>query len=77
MPIRPYLAGRTFSPETITLMSATLDEVCRVLHIGGDIRSRKMAAHTIVALVEGGKTDADQLVAAAIDEMRGTKSATG
>lgn len=77
MPIRPYLAGRTFDPETITLMSAALDEVCRVLHIGGDIRSRRLAAHTIIALVEAGKTGSDHLVAAAIDEMRGNKSATG
>jgi len=75
MPIRPYLGGREFALETVAIMSAALDEVCRVLQIG-DVRSRKMVAHTIIALVEGGKIDSDQLAAAAINEMRGTRSAT-
>jgi hypothetical protein len=29
MPIRPYLAGRTFAPEIIVAMSAALEEACR------------------------------------------------
>jgi len=74
MPIRPYLAGRVFDPETIALMSAALDQVGKVLKIG-DLEARKMLATTIIALVEGGMTDPDQLAAAAITEMRG--SATG
>jgi hypothetical protein len=77
MPIRPYLAGRTFDPETMALMSAALDEVCRVLQIGGDVRSRAMVARTIIALVEDGKTDSDQLAASAVNEMRSAKRATG
>jgi hypothetical protein len=32
--------------------------------------------NAIIELVEGGKTDSDQLAAAAIDAMRGTKGAT-
>jgi hypothetical protein len=77
MPIRPYLGGRHFAPETLAIMSPALDEVCRVLRVGGDVRSRAMAVHTIIALVEDGKTDPDQLVAVAIEEMGGTRSATG
>lgn len=77
MPIRPYLGGRTFPPETIAVMSAALDEVCGALAIGLDVESRKMVAHRIIALVEDGKTDSHQLAAAVINGMRGSKSATG
>jgi hypothetical protein len=76
MPIRPYLAGRTFAPETIAAMSSALNEVCKALQIV-DFGPRKMVAQTIIALVEKGQTDSDQLIAMAIDEIRGTNSATG
>jgi hypothetical protein len=35
-----------------------------------------MVAHTIIALVEDGKTHTDQLAAVAIEGMRGPKHAT-
>src|SRR5262245_53385900 len=74
MPIRPYLAGRTFAPETIAVMSAALEEACASLNIGADNPSRAMVAQTIIGLVEEGQTDADRLAAVAITEMHGPKS---
>jgi hypothetical protein len=75
MPIRPYLNGRTFPPETIVLMGAALDEVCRVLQVGLDVGSRRAVARRIIALVEEGKIHSDQLAVAVINEMRGTDGA--
>jgi hypothetical protein len=70
MPIRPYLAGREFAPETIAIMNAAFLEACGRLKIGADNPTRVMVAQTIISLVEDGKTDADGLVAAAVKEMR-------
>jgi hypothetical protein len=72
MPIRPYLGGRTFDPETIAVMSAALEEACRVLQVG-DVQSRKRVANTIIALADNEKT-ADMLAIAAIGAIRGAKS---
>jgi hypothetical protein len=72
MPIRPYLRGRTFAPETISVMSAALEEACKALGYVSGHPSRAMVATTIIALVEDGRTGADQLAAAAVKEMRGT-----
>ena len=76
MPIRPYLAGRTFPAETIAVMDAALDEVCRTLKIGLDLGSRKMVARRIVALVDEGKTESDRISAVLINELGDTVHAT-
>jgi len=74
MPISPYLAGRQFPPETITVMNVALDKVCGALQTA-DLGSRTMVARTIIALVEDGKTDTDQIAAVAIEEIRKIKRA--
>ena len=33
MPIRPFLAGRTFEPEQITVMSAAFADTCKALSL--------------------------------------------
>jgi hypothetical protein len=33
MPIRPFLAGQAFEPETITKMSAGFESVCEALNL--------------------------------------------
>jgi hypothetical protein len=76
MPIGPYLAGRSFAPETIAIMNAALTEACLALRIA-DLASRKMVARRVIALVEEGQLDAGQLAATVIDEMREPKSAAG
>ena len=42
-----------------------------MLNISADNPSRVMVAQTIIALVEHGTTDPDQLVAAAVKEFQG------
>jgi hypothetical protein len=73
MPIRPYLAGRTFAPEIIVAMSTAFEEACKALNVGADSPTRAMVARMIILLVEEGHTRADQLAAAAIKEMRGAQ----
>lgn len=73
MPIRPYLAGRTFAPEIIVAMSTAFEEACNALNVGADSPTRAMVARMIILLTEEGHTRADQLAAAAIKEMRGAQ----
>ena len=73
MPIRPYLAGRTFAPEVIVAMSAALEEACKALNVASDSSKRAMVAHTIILLVEEGRTPNDQLAATAVREIGGAK----
>ena len=73
MPIRPYLAGRTFAPEIIVAMSTAFEEACNALNVGADSPTRAMVARMIILLAEEGHTRADQLAAAAIKEMRGAQ----
>jgi hypothetical protein len=73
MPIRPYLAGRTFAPEIISAISAALEEACKSLNIEIDSASRAMVAQTIILLVEEGVTSADQFTTVVVKEMRGTQ----
>ena len=71
MPIRPYLAGRTFASETVALMNAAFAQACQTLKIRADNPSRAMVAQIINWLVEDGRTDADQLAGAAVNGFRG------
>ena len=73
MPIRPYLAGRTFAQETIAAMNAAFTEACKALDINAANASRALVAQTIISLVEHGTTDADQLAVDAVNEFRGSK----
>ena len=58
VPIRPFLKDAAFGPDAIVAMSATLEEVCKVLEASGrsDV-SREAIATTIIALARGGETD--------------------
>ena len=53
MPIRPYLAGRTFAPEIIVAMSTAFEEACKALNVGADSPTRAMVARMIILLVGG------------------------
>jgi hypothetical protein len=75
MSIKQYLAGRQFAPETVFVMSAALAEACMELGFDANRPSRALVAQTIIAIVEQGETDADQLAVAVIEAMRGPKSA--
>jgi hypothetical protein len=72
MPIRPFLAGRVFEPETIAEMSEAVLRVCRGMGLSDidDMATRSVAAK-IVELVERGVKGTDELCEAAIRELSG------
>lgn len=71
MPIRAFLHGKSFDHETISAMSAALEEACRALKVGPGSPTRAMVAQVIILLAEEGRIDRAQLAAAAVKEMGG------
>jgi hypothetical protein len=53
MPITPFLAGRTFEPDQITIMSAALADTCKALRLSND-RLTPIVAQHIMDLVRRG-----------------------
>jgi hypothetical protein len=47
MPITPFLAGRTFEPEQITVMSAAFADTCKALSLEADHALMPLVAHTL------------------------------
>ena len=59
MPIRPFLAGQAFDPETITKMSAGFESVCVALSLKlVDDAATRLVAQKIIELAQRGE-DAD------------------
>ena len=72
MPIRPFLAGRAFEPETITQMAVALERACAVMRLRvGDNQMTELVAEKIIELVERGVAGADDLCAQAVKELTG------
>ena len=71
MPIRPFLEGQAFDPETIRIMSEALESVCQRmgLHVVDDDATRLMAAK-IIQLAEWGIRDAPTLRDTTLREFR-------
>jgi hypothetical protein len=60
--IIPFLGGTAvFDPETTDAMSAAFDEVCRVLKVNGNARTREVIATRIIELARRGERDPAQL----------------
>jgi hypothetical protein len=72
MPIRPFLAGRAFEPETITEMGLVLDRACEAigLRVTGDMAT-ELVAQKIIELVERGVVGSDELCSLAVKELTG------
>lgn len=72
MPIRAFLAGQEFDPETITVMSAALESVCKTLDLSlVDDPATRLVAQKIVELTQRGIRDATVLSAATLTELNG------
>ena len=72
MPIRAFLAGQEFDPETITVMSAALESVCKTLGLSlVDDPATRLVAQKIVELTQRGIRDATVLSAATLTELNG------
>jgi hypothetical protein len=76
MPIRPFLAGQPFDPETIDAMSSALRSVCEELGLISvvDDPATRTVAKNIIECAQRGIRDADTLRAIVLDEFR---NATG
>jgi hypothetical protein len=72
MPIRPFLAGRPFEPETITEMGIALERACAAMRLRDiDDMTTELVAEKIIQLVERGVVGADELCALAVNELTG------
>ena len=64
MPIRPFLAGQAFDPETIRDMSLALQKVCDALSLKMiDDAATRMIAEKIIELAQRGVRDVSSLTA--------------
>ena len=71
MPIRPYLAGQAFEPESIREMSLALENVCETLALRlADDANRRLVASKIIELAQRGVRDAPTLIAMTLQEFK-------
>jgi hypothetical protein len=71
MPIRPFLAGQPFDPETIATMSTALESVCKALGLNiVDDPATRLVAQKIIELTQRGIRDAEMLSAATLREFK-------
>ena len=75
MPIRPYLAGGAFEPETIRVMSIAFEEVCQDLELRlRDDPATRLVAKKIVQFAQWGIRDTETLRALTLKEFRQSSS---
>jgi hypothetical protein len=71
MPIRPYLEGRVFDPETIRMMGAVFENVARELGLADkNDRLAKIVARTVIDMAERGFDEPQALAAAVLSEFQ-------
>jgi hypothetical protein len=71
MPIRPFLSGRAFDPETIRDMSLALERVCDGLGLRViDDAVTNLVAQKIIELAQRGVKGADELQRLALSEIK-------
>ena len=71
MPIRPYLAGQAFEPESIREMSLALENVCETLALRlADDANTRLVASKIIELAQRGVRDGPTLTAMTLKEFK-------
>ena len=71
MPIRPYLAGQAFEPESIREMSLALENVCETLALRlADDANTRLVASKIIELAQRGVRDAPTLTTMTLKEFK-------
>jgi hypothetical protein len=74
MPIRPFLAGQAFDPETIRDMSLALEKVCEALNLKMvDDAATRLVAEKIIKLAQWGVRDVASLTAMTLQSSRTTE----
>ena len=66
MPIRPFLNGQTFDPETTRLMGIAFETVRAAIKRPGDLTD-EMIARKIIDLAKAGERDVEALGKAALN----------
>jgi hypothetical protein len=61
MPIRKYIAGAEFEPDTIAVMNAAFQKACMILNVGGSDPLVETVAKKIVSLTSQGMTDPNEI----------------
>ena len=74
MPIRPFLNGQTFDPETARLVGIAFETARAAIKRRADL-SDEMIARTIIELAKAGERDDDVLCEAALNAPTGAVSA--
>ena len=74
MPIRPFLNGETFDPETIRLLGIAFETARVAVNRPADL-SDEMIARTIIELAKAGERNVDVLCEAALNVPAGAVSA--
>ena len=74
MPIRPFLNGQTFDPETARLVGIAFETARAAIKRRADL-SNEMIARTIIELAKAGERDVDVLCEAALNAPTGAVSA--
>ena len=70
MPIRPFLNGQTFDPETIRLMGVAFEMARAAIKCPRDL-SDEIIARTIIELAKAGERNSDRLCEGALEKLRG------
>ncbi len=71
MPIRPYLQGQAFDPDTVRVMGAAFEKACKQLGIiDRHDAVTKIVARTVIEMAQRGFRDEDSLTAAVMQEFR-------
>ncbi len=66
MPIRPFLNGQTFDPETIRLLGIAFETARAAIKRAGDL-SDEIIARTIIELAKAGERNVEVLCEAALN----------
>ncbi len=71
MPIRPYLQGQAFDPDSIRVMSVAFENACKQLGILDKHDAvTKIVARTVIDMAQRGYRDEDSLTDAVMQEFR-------
>ena len=75
MPIRPFLAGQAFDPQTITKMSAAYERVCAALGIKFvDDAATRLVALVVIELAQRGVKDVQTITAMTLERFEHVNS---
>jgi hypothetical protein len=70
MPIMPFLAGQTFEPEQIVVMSAAFGDTCEALDLEADHALMPLVAQHVMRLGERGVKTRAVLYLLTLEEFR-------